>query len=203
MMANPNLASMGTGAGALYSSFGSNPADAAMDYTNQLESSIAPYYDPYRQAGSQSLNALMQQFMQLINNPAAVQQMLGSQFQASPGYDFAMQAGMNASNNAASAGGNLGSPAHTYNSQQTAMGIQNQEYDNFWDDMLSLYGMGLSGLQGINQMGYQANDAMGGYTAQNIMNQAMLAALGQMFENNQKTQQAGGIVSMGLGAVGL
>lgn len=191
------MMAMGSIGGGLANIF-NNPADAAMGYSEQLPGTVTPYYQPYIDSGMGALGTLEEQFSQLINNPQAIQQMLAGGFQTSPGYEFSMQQGMNASNNAASAGGMLGSPAHTYNSQQTAQGIANQDFYNYFDRMLGLYGTGLSGMQGINQMGYQASDALAGLLGQNLMNQASISAMGKQNQNSG----IGGIVGGATSALG-
>jgi hypothetical protein len=170
-----------------------DPNKAAMGYAEQLPGTVTPYYQPYIDTGLNAMGTLEEQFMQLINNPQAIQQMLASGFETSPGYEFSMQQGMNASNNAASAGGMLGSPAHTYNSQQTAQGIADQDFENYMNQMMGLYGTGISGMQGLNQIGYQASNSLASLLGQNLMNMAGLAGQSAQGQNSAIGSVVGGV----------
>lgn len=181
--------------------FGQNPGNAAADTVSQIPGAISGYYSPYQQAGSQALNALGQQYQALLGmrpelqnqyttlmtNPNAMMSSIGSGYEASPGYEWQLEQGTNAINNAEAAGGMLGTPEHQQESAKLATGLANQ---NFWDYMdrtiglyntglsgsSNLYSQGLQGTQGINQMGYQANNAMAEATAQAMMAQAAAEA---------------------------
>lgn len=161
----------------------SNPANAAMPYFNQIPGTITPYYQPYINSGSHALNTLNQQYQTLLNNPAALQSLAGQGFTESPGYQYNYNKGMNAANSAAATGGMLGTPMH----QQAAAGISenlaNQEFGDYLHTNLGLYGQGLSGEQGMNQMGYQASSSLADALGANLMNQGGMAYAGQANQN--------------------
>ncbi len=173
-----------------------NPADAAMQQSDKLQSTIAPYYDPWINAGRTALPTVMGQYSQLINDPASIYNMLGAGFESSPGYQYNYDQSMNGINQAAAAGGMLGSPSHQQQAGTQASALANQDYYNYMGGMQNLYGTGLSGMQGINQMGYNASDAMGSMLGQNIMNQAMLAAMMSKQQNSSMGGLLGGATSM-------
>lgn len=163
--------------------FYSNPADSAMGYMNQIPSTITPYYQPYVDAGQQSLNTLMGQYNTLLSNPSSVMNSVGSGFQQSPGHQYQLNQGMNAANSAASAGGMLGTPYHQQQAASTAEGLANQDYYNYVDHGLGLYNQGLSGMSGINQMGYGASNELASSLAASLMNQGNMAYAGQANQN--------------------
>lgn len=171
----------------------SNPYDAAMGYSEELPGTITPYYQPYIDTGLRSMSTLEQQFNALLNNPAAMQQMLGQGFQQSPGYQFQYDQAMNASNNASAAGGMLGSPSHQQQSSQMATNLANQDYYNYYDNNADLYGMGLQGHGQLNQMGYGASNQLAQMLAQNLMNQAAMAAGSAQHENSMLSDLTGGL----------
>lgn len=192
------ISGVGSALGSLYSI---NPADEAMGYVSQLGETVGPYFDPYIDAGLGALDTLYDEYGNLISNPQSIYDMLASGFQASPGYQYNYDQAMNASNSAAAAGGMLGSPAHTQQSQEMAMQLANQDYYNYLDNMTSLYSMGLGGMGDINQMGYGASNQMANYMAQELMAQAYLAAMSAKFKNAQTGGLIGGIVGLGTSAV--
>ena len=161
---NPNtgmffggLGGLGAGLGQLFGGSGGNPFDAASEYYNKIPGAINPYFKPYQEAGQNALSTLTGQYGNLINDPNGLMSRIGAGYQKSPGYDWQLNQGLQAGNNAAAAGGMLGSPQHQQNNQATAQGLANQDYYNYMNKALGLYGTGLSGLQGINQMGFNAN----------------------------------------------
>lgn len=143
--------------------FGSdNPYEEAMGkYSMQdMQALLNHYYGPYREAGLNMLPTLENQANMLITNPGSVYSSLGAGFETSPGYEYQMQTGMNAANQAASAGGMAGTQQHQGYAQSTAQGIASQEWNTYMDYMMNLYKQGL-GLGGdINQMGYKASSSM-------------------------------------------
>lgn len=149
-------------ADSVWDSFFGNPADDALDmysYEDML-AMLEQYYGQYRDAGSNMLPTMEAEANKLISSPSSVYSMLGADFQTSPGYEYQMQTGMNASNQAAAAGGMAGTQQHQAYSQQTAQGIAAQEWNTYMKQMTDLYMQGL-GLGGdITQMGYNASSAM-------------------------------------------
>ena len=163
----------------------SNPADAAMEYLKKIPGTITPYFDPYINAGHSALNSLMGQYGNLIGDPGSVMSMLGKGFQQSPGYQFQVNQAGDAANRAAAAGGMLGSPQEQQQVANTVNQLANQDYYNYLNQAKGLYGMGLQGLGGINQMGYGASTQLADMLA-NIMGQeAQYGFSGQDLENQR------------------
>jgi hypothetical protein len=160
-----------------------NPANEAMPYLDKIPETIKPYYDPYINAGNTSLNSLMQQYQALLSNPGSIMNMAGAGFQQSPGYQFQMDQAMLGGNNAAAAGGMLGTNTHQFNNQSTASGLANQDYYNYLSHALGLYGQGLQGTQGVAQMGYGASNELANSLGNNLMNQGGMAYAGQANQN--------------------
>jgi len=164
-----------------------NPYSASSGYLSGMGQQSLPYYQPYMQAGAAALPALMGQYSQLMTNPGSVNQMLGSGFEQSPGYQFQYDQAMNAANSAAAAGGMAGSPAAQQNASTVAQQMANQDYYNYLKNVTGLYGAGLSGMGNINQMGYQANTGYADILNQQAMAQAYNAMMQQQWANEQSS----------------
>lgn len=160
-----------------------NPATSAMPYLQQIPSTISPYYQPYINAGSSSLNQLMGQYTNLLTNPSMMLNNIGSGYTQSPGYQSQYNQAMNASNQSAAAGGMLGTPENQQQSAQMATDLANQDYWNYMNHALGLYQTGLSGEQGINQMGYGASNELANSLANNLQSEAGLTYAGQSEQN--------------------
>ena len=164
-----------------------NPADSAMPYLDKIPETMKPYYDPYIGQGKNALSSLMEQYMGLINNPMGPFNQIGESFQQSPGYQFQYNQGLNAANAAAAAGGMLGTPSHQLNASSMASNLANQDYYNYLSKALQQYQfgkeLGLSGLSGINQLGYGASNELANSLGSNLMNQANMQYAGTQHQN--------------------
>lgn len=179
-----------------------NPANSAQKYLDKVPGTIKPYYDPYIQAGQQALPELQEQFQMLMKNPELLMQHLGGAYQQSPGYKFQYDQGMNAIENAAAAGGMTGTPQHQQQAGQMATGLANQDYYNFLDRIMGMYGQGLSGMGGINQQGYDASNELAQSLANTLLSQGNLAYAGKANQNNALGKTLGTIGSLFGGAMG-
>lgn len=177
--------------------FGS-PYDAATGaYSyNDVESMLQQYLGKYMNAGDTALMSLEEQYQMLLNNPSMVYDMLAADFEASPGYEYQVEQSMNASNNAAAAGGMLGTPAHTTQSMSSANDLAAQDYWNYMGYMNNLYNTGLGVAGDINQMGYNASSTtaagLGNYMA-SAMN---MAYMDQVLQNKNTSSLIGGGLGM-------
>lgn len=172
---------------------GKNPADAAMPYLQQIPGQTKKYFQPYINAGEEALPQLQQQYGSLLNNPGGMLNNIGQGFQASPGFNFAMQQALQGANHAAAAGGMAGSPQHQQQNMQLATDIGNQEYNHWLQNALGLYGSGLSGQQGLANMGMESGSRMADMIAQTLAQQGNLAFGGQRQLNQNQNDLFGNI----------
>jgi hypothetical protein len=197
---------------------GDNPYDAASKYYDQIPGTMQRYFNPYISAGQGAMGQLQGQYgnllgnysgvqgqyNQLMNDPNGFLSKIGAGYQKSPGFDWQMNQGMNAANNAAASGGMAGSPQHQQQAATMATGLANQDYYNYLNHALGLYntglqgnaglyGAGLQGLQGMNQMGYNASNELAGGLSNSYMNQGNLAYSGQAAQNQAQGSQWGDI----------
>ncbi len=192
-------------AGGFASAFGQNPYDKASEYAGNIQGAISPYYQPYINTGLNALNKTYGEYGNLINNPSSYLSrfggdIYGGEFQQSPGYDWQYTNAMNAANNAAAAGGMLGTQAHQQNAATTATQLANQDYYNYLRHQLGisqmgkdLYTTGLGGMQGLNMMGFNASDSLAQAIAQSMMAQAGLAAMSANKSNTGLSGMLGGL----------
>ena len=175
----------------LYNIFGNyqNPSDAANKYLSQIQGQLSPYYQPYINAGQGAMGDLQKQYQQLLSNPTAIMSMIGGQFKASPGYQYNVNQATQGANAAAAAGGFAGSPAEQAALAGRISGLASQDYNNYMNQGLGLYGQGLGVAQGINQMGYNASNEMG----QGLLSQLMAQSQNAYAGANSANQQSGGL----------
>jgi hypothetical protein len=163
--------------------FYNNPADAAMPYLEKIPGTIKPYFQPYIDSGNDALSTLMQQYKMLINNPGAEISKSGAGYTQSPGYQYEYNSGINAANTAAAAGGSLGTSEHQQEAASVATNLSNEDFQQYLQEALGLYGKGLSGEEGLNKMGYQASSTLAEDLASNLASEGSLAFQGQAGQN--------------------
>ena len=173
-----------------------NPADAAQPYLNQIPGTITPYYQPYIDNGQNAMGTLNNQYSGMISNPGGMVNQIGSSYQQSPGYQWQLDQGEESINNAAAAGGYVGTPQHQQQAASLAENLANQDYQQYLNHALNMYGQGISGYQGFNSQGYNASNELASGLAQALMAQANLAYSGAANSGQKK----GGLIG---GAMGL
>jgi len=128
------------------------------------------------------LKKYMGQYQGMMEDPTGIMSKFGSKFQASPGYQYQLGQGQQAIGQAAAAGGMAGSPMQQQQSAQMAEGLANQDYYNFLNKALGLYG---TGAQGYGQLGEDLS--------RNLMSQASLANMQEeQAQREREFQQAQG-----------
>lgn len=178
------------GALGLFGGFGDDPEDAAKKYYDQIPGTMKKYYDPYINAGRNAMGNLQGRYGQMMDNPDEIISRLGAGYKESPGYKWQLQQGEAAIGNANAAGGMAGTQQHMQQSGQLANNLANQDYNQYLQNAMGLYGRGLQGEEGINQMGFGASTDLGSSLAQALANQGNLAYAQQ---NNSDQQMGAGL----------
>lgn len=160
-----------------------NPADASKQYLDQIPGTVTPLFQPYINSGNQALPKLQDQYNQILANPGQFFNNLGNDFQKSPGFDFQVKEATGAANRAAAAGGMLGTPEEQANLAERVSGIANQDYYNWMDHIMKIFGMGIGGENNLAEMGQRSSSDLASALTDNLNNQANLAYAGQDAEN--------------------
>lgn len=193
------LGTMGGGLGELLGMGNyQNPADSAMKYMDQLPDYIKKFMGPYANAGMGALGNLQGQFGNMMNDPSGMLNKMGAGYQQSPGFKFALQQALQGSDHAAAAGGMAGSPQHEQQNMGIATQLGNQDYGNYMQRALGLFGQGLQGEQGIFNTGAQMSQGMGEDLASILAQQAGLAYQGQNAQNQQQGGMWGSLIGGGM-----
>jgi len=178
---------------------GGDPMKEANKYLEKIPGQMGQYMDPYIGAGKGALSELMKQYGGLLHDPGAMYKQFGQGFQQSPGYQFQLGEGQRAMNQGAAAGGMLGSPQEQAQLAQYSQGLANQDYQNYMHQILGMYGQGLQGMGGINQMGYGASGTMAQGLKEMLESQAGGAYANAASKNQGMSNLLGGL---GGGALG-
>lgn len=200
--ANPNsdmlasgIGGLGAGLMGLFGGNGQNPANAAQPFYNQITQTNQQYLNPYNQAGQTAMGNLQGQYAQLMNNPGAMFNTIGQSYHQSPGFQFALHQAMMAGNQAGAAGGMAGSPMQQQQNMGLATQMGNQDYYNYMNHAMQMYGQGLQGEQGIMGQGANAAENMAGNISTGLSQQAAAAYYGQAGQNQAQGNNASNIFS--------
>lgn len=179
------IGGIGAGIGSMLFGGNKNPADAGMKYLDQIPDALKGYYQPYIQGG-QDIMQHPEQAGQNINQ-------IGSQYQQSPGFKFALQQALQGAGHAAAAGGMAGSPQHEQQNMGIATQLGNQDYYNWLNPAMDMYN------QTANR-GFQGSSSMADQIAQTLAAKSQLGYQGQANKNQQQGSQWGDILG-GLGSL--
>lgn len=199
-LAGSSLGPLGALAGGLFgglSGFHSNPRKAVgMQPLNNIPGTISPYYKPYIDAGNWATPQLQQQFGNLVNDPNAIISRLGAGYQKSPGYDWRLNQGEQEINNANAAGGMLGTNQHQQQAGDLAGHLADQDYQDYLNHGLSLYGTGLEGLHGMSQQGLTASSDLATSLANVLLGKSNLQYSSAHNDNQQQGGLLGNLISL-------
>jgi hypothetical protein len=135
---------------------GQHEAQGRSDIQNYLAQS-QEYTQPYQQAGVSGLQAYLGSVG--LGGQAGRQSAL-SAFQTSPGYQFALNQGLQGVQRGLSASGMQGSGAEQKALNDYAQGVANQEYNQFQNRLMGLAGMGQTSAENAAGRTYSAGTNM-------------------------------------------
>jgi hypothetical protein len=160
-----------------------DPSKDASKYLNKVPGTIKPYYDPYIQAGNRQLPGLEEEYGGLMKDPGGRMNQIGQGYQQSPGFEFALKQAMQGAGNAAAAGGMAGSRQHEQQNMEIGTNLANQDYNEWLQKALGMYGMGLKGSQGLYNTGAQSANSLAELLAGNLNSQSENAYAGGANKN--------------------
>ena len=176
---------------------GKNPADEAMKYYDKIPGATKPYYQPYINQGMDANKILMEQYGKLLGNPNELYNQFASGYKESPGYQTRLNQALQGATNAAAAGGMAGSPEHQLHAAEKAGELSNQDFEQYLNHILGLYGTGLSGEQGLGQQGFEASLGYGNLLGSNLAQQGGLAYQGQAAQNANRANLFNNAIKLG------
>lgn len=187
---------IGGGLGALGGLFGGGN-DAYKDadkYLDQIPDQLKKYLMPYINAGQGSLGKVGGEYDKLLSDPNALIAKLGAGYKESPGYQWRLNQGTNAINNAQAAGGMAGTGQHQQMAGELAGNLANQDFQQYLNQALGLYGTGLQGHQGLTELGAGAGGSLGNSLAQMLMARAGLGYQKGLNQNQQNSDFFSGLL---------
>lgn len=147
---------------------GQNAHNSAADELRKKFEEYAGEYNPYIERGHQAGNQYLDQSQWMIQNPNALQDMIAQGYQASPYQNLLLDMTRKQMNANSANTGMIRSPV----AQQALNDRMNEMTGQFMNDYISrgmnTYGLGYGGLNTLNQMGMQGQNARS-----NLLSQAV------------------------------
>jgi hypothetical protein len=179
-----------------------DPSKAGMEYYNQIPGQLEKYLSPYINRGNRAGGILEGQYGNLLNDPGGMLNKIGGGYQQSPGFKFALQQAMQGAGHAAAAGGMAGSPQHEQQNMTLATNLANQDYNQWIQNALGLYGKGLGGEEGMYGIGAKAGIGMGEDLASLLAQQGNMAYAGAAGRNQYNQQNLSNLIGGGAALLG-
>lgn len=195
--ASGGFSAMGTGLAQMFSPW-DNPYEAGQSTINNIPNTIKPYYEPSINAGNRALPNLESNYGALTSHPGQKLNEIGGDFHASPGFQFALKQALMGAGNAEAARGMMYSPEHQQINEQTAVGLADQDYYNYLNHAMNLFGTGLQGEQGLYNTGVGSSRELG----ESLGNVDMSKAIQQILAAQAGNEHEQGGLGAFLGGVG-
>lgn len=126
------------GIGSMFGGFGGESGEVgsgAGGYLEQLRQMLPQYFQPY----------------QKMLDPTSLMKQFGSQYQASPDYQYQLSQALKGIGQASASGGMAGSPMQQQQAGEMARGMASKDYGNYMQRALGLYGQGAQGYRGLGE----------------------------------------------------
>ena len=168
-------------------------SDPYNDYANR-SGQIGQQYDPYINQGQQAGNMSWEQYQRLINNPNQVQDQVAAGFSMSPYQNYMQDMVQKRMNYNSANTGMLGSGAANRAMQQELTNMTGQFQNDYINRGMQSYGLGLGGLPGLSQRGFEGMGEKANWQEQ----EAAARLKGELSKSQGQTNMWGRIIG-GLG----
>jgi len=164
--------------------FGSNAADKASPYLEQIPGVAHEYMDPYVQQGQAASQQLPSHYDRLMNDPKGYLEEILQGYKPSSGYNYKAKNLMQSAQNSAAAGGFSGTNTDTQQQQELLNSLMGTDMQQYIENIMGIHNQGLTGTQGIADTGYKASSDLSDTLGNNLQTQGSLAYQGQAQKNS-------------------
>ena len=167
-----------------------------IDQAVQLQQQGKRPFRPYQVAGGMQLPGYMHTINQLTRHPTELEDNIMSGYQESPYATYQQQNLTQQMNRAAAAGGQLGSPDEQVELARQQQGIISRDQQQYYEDAMKPFSMGLQGQSHLVGMGLQASGDVARQTDLQAAQRAAEAALAAK-EKEAEASAIGSLIGMG------
>ncbi len=180
-----------------------NPAEAGMQYLNQIPGVGKKYYEPFITEGQTASGIANPVYNKMTQDPNEFINSIMRNYNPSEGYRFKEKQMLRAAQNDAAAGGFAGTPYSQQQQAETVQGLLGNDMQQFLENIFRTQGAGLQGQEGRIGRGFEGSKSLADYLGQALGAQAGMAFQGQQQQNQNQmsrfqNQQARNNALMGL-----
>lgn len=155
---------------------GANAANAQQGYYNQIPGIFKKYMNPYMQAGQNGLNNYQQMLSKMMNGPDFINSLMSHYHQSGQYKDMADEA-TRAANNAAAAGGTLGTGVEQNQLAGTVSKLANADQQQYLQNVMRPEEEAMNGYGNLTNIGYNASSQLMNGLVGNMKDRGALAGL--------------------------
>lgn len=183
-------------------SSGSNPANAAMPYLEQIPGVAEKYYNPYITMGQEAGNNIHSEYQQMLSDPEAYINAIYAAYEPSDAYQYQQEQMLDTASNASAAGGYTGTEDDIRRQEEITQGLLSQDMQQWLNNVLGVTNTGLQGESHLNDIGYGASGQAANMTADALNSQATAAYMGQAHQNAAAGALMNGLLKLMTGGIG-
>ena len=183
------------GAG-MFRSSGSNPAESAMPYLNQIPGIGRENYQPFINQGQQAQQQLNPLYDRMSQDPSGYINSLMQNYSPSEGYRFKEQQMLRGAQNSAASGGFAGTQNDQMGQAEMIRGLLGGDMQEFLQNVMGAQGQGMQGLENQVGRGYESAGNLAGYLGSALGAQGGLAFQGEAQRNQQRADKRNAIWSL-------
>lgn len=154
-----------------------NPGYAQADVLNNTPNIIKPYYNPFITEGADINQRLRPEYERMAYQPNDWLHNIESQYEESPGYKYKRNKLLKGAHNTAAAHGFAGTDEDIRGRSELMNGILSEDMQKYLENIGSIHGKGLTGLESRVERGYGASNNLANLLAQ--IDMAKAGAMGQ------------------------
>ncbi len=158
-----------------------DPAHDANKYLSQIPGVGQKYYNPFIERGQRAGNQLEGEYGKLLNPTSFIDEIM-KHYSLSKGAEYERDELGRGIGATAAAGGIAGTPEHQKQFGEMASGIMSKDMQQYLQNALGVYGMGLGGENDFFHTGYDASSNLADMIGGNLGSQATLG-----FQNASQT----------------
>lgn len=183
-----------------------DPAQAANKYLNQIPGIGHQYYDPFINQGAEAGNKLSGHYGNLLDDPTGFINKILAGYKPSEGYQYQKEQVGRSLSNTAAAGGIAGTPLDQMNQGEAVQKLLSGDMQQYLQNALGAYGLGLQGEQGIANKGFNASGSLADFLGGALNQQGGLAFQGAQQHNSDRNSIISALIKAlghGAGSAGL
>lgn len=166
---------------------GSNPADYARQFMNNVPQYGKDAYNPYIQQGQEAFGNLSPEYLEMLKNPQAMLNKDMAGYEESDLYKYMAPRLEQGMENTAAHGGYAGTMGDRLNHADLVRGLMSQDIGSYLDRVKGYRGTGMQGMESAVGRGFQGAGSLADYLGTADVNRSNLEFAGKSQQSMNKS----------------